>query len=106
MSGSLDSVDEERPQPGRKFAMQAPDRNWQGAAAHACRILVMMLVAWISAAAVGDLETRIEEVKATFKRQVMNGLTIVEPGDVIELKRKIAKSTDRPASLNEASLLQ
>jgi hypothetical protein len=32
--------------------------------------------------------------------------TIVEPGDVIEVKRKIAQSTDRPASSNEASLRQ
>jgi polysaccharide export outer membrane protein len=31
--------------------MQAPDRRWQGAAAHACRILMVMLVAWIYAAA-------------------------------------------------------
>ena len=31
--------------------MQAPNRRWQGAAAHACRILMVMLVAWIYAAA-------------------------------------------------------
>ena len=31
--------------------MQAPNRNWQGAAAQACRILMVMLVAWMYAAA-------------------------------------------------------
>ena len=30
--------------------MQAPDRRWQGASAHACRILMVMLVALMSAA--------------------------------------------------------
>jgi polysaccharide biosynthesis/export protein len=49
MSRSLDSVG--GPLPGKKFAMQAPNRNWQGAAAHACRILMVMLAAWMSAAA-------------------------------------------------------
>jgi chromosome segregation ATPase len=112
----------------------------------------------------GDLDIRIEEAKAAFKRQVMNGLqetlqnlreievtlqtsrdlrdyraedagirdedptkntimisrtgqqgpntfkatydTAVEPGDVIEVKRKIPEATGRPALSNEASLPQ
>jgi len=112
----------------------------------------------------GDLDIRIEEAKATFKHQIMNGLqetlqnlreievtlqtsrdlrdyraedagirdedpskntimisrttqqgantfkasydTIVEPGDVIEVKRKIPEATGRPALSNEASLPQ
>ena len=112
----------------------------------------------------GDLDIRIEEAKAAFKRQVMNGLqetlqnlreievtlqtsrdlrdyraedagirdedpskntimisrttqqgantfkatydAIVEPGDVIEVKRKIPEATGRPALSNEASLPQ
>ena len=32
--------------------------------------------------------------------------TVVEPGDVIEVKRKVPQATGRPAMSNEASLPQ
>ena len=48
--------------------MQAPNRKWQGAAAHACRILMVMLVAWMSAAATVEATEKPSDIPASRKR--------------------------------------
>jgi polysaccharide export outer membrane protein len=70
--------------------MQTPDRRWQGAAAHACRILMAMLVAWMFAASAVEAAENPADVSAKAASDTLNapasaGEYRMAPGDHVAI---------------------